>query len=83
MSINPLWKVGPLYTQTQYKDTKDPCPVFDGKEWHIFGSGGSITTETGEILHATAPEISGPWTEQEACQLVGLAGDHVCAPGVA
>jgi len=82
MYINPLRKVGPLYLQTKYKDTKDPCPVFDGKGWHIFASGGSIATETWKILHATASDIWGPWTEQEACELEGLTGDHVAAPGV-
>jgi hypothetical protein len=82
MNIHPLRKTGPLITQTQFTDTKDPCPVFDGKRWHIFGSGGDADGEKWKILHAVAPEIEGPWAEQAPVRLVGLSGDHVCAPGV-
>lgn len=63
------------------RDVKDPCPVFDGHLWHIFGSGGSTTSETWLIYHATAPGIEGPWTEQPTIDL-GLNGSGVAAPGV-
>lgn len=82
MSIKPLAKYGPLFTDTQFKDTKDPCPVFDGTTWHIFGSGGSVRDEKWKILHATAPTLNGPWKEVEPAKLIGVEGDHVAAPGV-
>src|SRR5581483_9591138 len=82
MPIHPLRSLGPIIAETQFHDTKDPCPVFDGKQWHIFGSGGNVDGEQWKILHARAPAIEGPWTERRAASLVGLAGDHVCAPGV-
>lgn len=78
-------RVGPLWPQSRYRDTKDPCPVYDGKAWHIFGSGGAVIAENPEeweILHATAPNVEGPWTEQPSAQLIGLAGKHIAAPGV-
>jgi hypothetical protein len=75
-------KWGPLYTESRFKDTKDPCPVFDGERWHIFGSGGSVRDEKWKILHAIAPALEGPWVEEDPVQLLGLTGDHVAAPGV-
>jgi hypothetical protein len=73
---------GPLLTETKYRDTKDPCPVFDGRQWHIYGSGGSVLSEQWDILHATADDISGPWTEHEALTLPNVQGGVVAAPGV-
>ena len=81
-SVVPLYKKGPLYTESRYKDCKDPCIVFDGTTWHLYGSGGTIKTETWEILHATSPTIEGPWQEIETVKMVGLSGDHVAAPSV-
>jgi hypothetical protein len=75
-------KTGPLYEQSQFKDTKDPCPVFDGTTWHIFGSGGNVREERWKILHAIAPLLEGPWIEGDPVVLEGLTGDHVAAPGV-
>ncbi len=63
------------------RDVKDPCPVFDGRQWHLFGSGGSTKSETWQIYHATAPGIEGPWTEQPTINLA-LRGSGVAAPGV-
>ncbi len=80
-----LDKVGPLWQESHYRDTKDPCPVFDGKLWHIFGSGGAVLgekQEEWEILHATAPNVKGPWKEQPSVKIVGLSGKHIAAPGV-
>ena len=73
---------GPLVSLPEAEDTKDPCPVFDGKTWHIFGSGGSSSTETWAILHATAPTIEGPWEIEEHATLYGVSGPHAVAPGV-
>lgn len=78
----PVRTIGPLFESTRFKDTKDPAITYDGKTWHIYGSGGTVVTETWEILHATAPSIEGPWTEQDACVLRGVEGPHVAAPSV-
>jgi len=82
-----LEKIGPLWIDSQYRDTKDPCPVFDGKRWHVFGSGGAIgggieEQEVWSILHASAPAIDGPWSEESTVVLDGLEGKHIAAPGV-
>ena len=78
----PQKKIGPLFQTKHFKDTKDPCIVFDGKIWHIFGSGGTVVTEEWSISHATAPELEGPWTEEVPVKLIGLDGSHVAAPSV-
>lgn len=78
-------RIGPLWEKSQFRDTKDPCPVFDGHVWHIYGSGGAVGGEQQEewtILHATAPAIEGPWAEQKSVKLKGLKGKHIAAPGV-
>jgi hypothetical protein len=80
--LRPVRKIGPLYTKTRFKDVKDPCICFDGTTWHIYGSGGDTYREEWEILHATAPAIEGPWTEQEPVRLRGVEGPHVAAPTV-
>lgn len=78
----PIRKTGMLFESSRYKDTKDPCIVYDGTIWHIYGSGGDSDREEWEILHATAPSIEGPWTEQDTVILRGVDGPHVAAPGV-
>ncbi len=78
----PVRKSGPLFDSVRYKDTKDPCIAFDGTTWHLYGSGGTTKTEEWRILHATAPSIEGPWTEQDTCVLRGVEGPHVAAPSV-
>lgn len=75
-------RFGPLFDSTIFSDAKDPCPVFDGIRWHIFGSGGSSSSEIWKILHATSPDLTGPWTIEEPSVLHGLSGPHVAAPGV-
>jgi hypothetical protein len=77
-----ITRKGPLYDKTQFVDVKDPCPVFDGKEWHIYGSGGDVSVEKWEILHATAPSLEGPWTETKPLKLEKVVGQAVAAPGV-
>lgn len=78
----PRVRRGPLLVPAAFRDTKDPCPVFDGRRWHLFGSGGSSVTEQWQVLHATAPRPEGPWREEPAAELVGVQGPHVAAPGV-
>ncbi|MDB5260211.1 MAG: hypothetical protein JWN37_442 [Candidatus Nomurabacteria bacterium] len=85
--INPTNKFGPLFKSSKYKDVKDPCPVFDGKLYHIFGSGGDVRPEEWEVLHATSPNLEGPWSEEDSVVLIGMdensiLGKRVCAPGV-
>jgi hypothetical protein len=80
--LGPIKKIGPLYTETRYKDLKDPCIAFDGTLWHIYGSGGTTVREEWEICHATAPTIEGPWTEAPTVKLRGVEGPHVAAPTV-
>src|SRR4051812_21091362 len=73
---------GPLFEPRWGRDAKDPCPVFDGAVWHLFGSTGSVVVERWRILHATAPLLSGPWMEQEPAFLQSLSSDRIAAPGV-
>lgn len=80
--ITPHFVSGPLLNETRFKDVKDPCIVFDGKIWHIYGSGGDVTSEVWSIFHATATHIIGPWQENDVVQLNGVRGDHVAAPSV-
>ncbi|MEK7510857.1 MAG: hypothetical protein AAB582_01300 [Patescibacteria group bacterium] len=80
--LEPIRKIGPLFDSTRFKDVKDPCIAFDGATWHIYGSGGTVVSETWEILHATAPALEGPWTECEPAVLRGVEGPHVAAPSV-
>ncbi|MCB5203736.1 hypothetical protein LH464_14765 [Neorhizobium sp. T786] len=71
----------PLFDPYELDDVKDPCPVFDGTLWHMFGSGGTVTTETWTIFHATAAALEGPWAEQPHIQLP-ITGTGIAAPGV-
>lgn len=77
-----MHRCGPLIDTKLYKDTKDPCPVFDGKQWHLYGSGGSSGVEKWRILHATAMNPEGPWQESEPVELEGISGPGIAAPGV-
>jgi hypothetical protein len=72
----------PLLNSTKYRDTKDPCVIYEGTKLHIFGSGGSSASENWEILHATADNIEGPWFEQSPSILHNVQGPQVAAPGV-
>lgn len=83
MPASPLHinREGPLILTPSFPDTKDPCPVFDGKLWHIFGSGGNIVTEKWQIYHTTSLTVNGPWTEQQPAK-IALDSPHVAAPGV-
>ena len=37
MSIKFETNVFPLFDPKTVDDVKDPCPVFDGQLWHMFG----------------------------------------------
>lgn len=81
MAIKFETNVFPLFDPTTVDDVKDPCPVFDGQLWHMFGSSGTVTSETWSLLHATAPNHFGPWTEHDPIALP-VGGSGVAAPGV-
>jgi hypothetical protein len=78
----PLTYHGLLYEPRQYPDVKDPCVVFHGGRWHLFGTGcGAPGGAT--LFHCTAPAMSGPWHEEPRPLLQGV--DRIrnhCAPGV-
>jgi len=80
--IAPVRKIGPLLDTESCKDIKDPCIAFDGTLWHLYGSAGTVVTETWEIFHAIAPSIEGPWSEMPRPILRGVHGPHVAAPSV-
>lgn len=71
----------PLYDPSAVREVKDPCLVFDGAAWHIFGSGGDTISETWGIHHSTAPSLAGPWTQHEILYFA-IEGSGVAAPGV-
>ena len=81
MPLHPRTNIFPLFQPRLTEDLKDPCPVFDGIIWHVFGSSGNVRNETWSILHATAPDLYGPWTEQESIKLP-IEGSGIAAPGV-
>ena len=35
----PVAYHGLLYEPERYPDVKDPSAVFDGRQWHLFGTG--------------------------------------------
>jgi len=75
-------RIGPLIESPKYMDTKDPCPVFDGLLWHIYGSGGSSAIEKWHILHAISSKLEGPWEVTHKAQLRGIVGGGLAAPSV-
>jgi len=82
MDLKPTKIIGPLFTESRFKDVKDPCIVYDGNMWHIYGSGGDVRNEKWSILHATSDNIEGPWQEISSVIMNGVQGDHVAAPSV-
>ena len=77
----PHRKIGPLFETERYWEVKDPCIVFDGLLWQIYGSGISKDGSGLRIVHALSPSIEGPWTEGEA-KLDKVSTEHAAAPGV-
>ena len=79
IAVDPL---GVLYEPARYPDVKDPCPVFDGRQWHLFGTGCGVPHGV-EVMHSIGPTLDGPWTELEPAVLVGVDDiEFPCAPGV-
>jgi hypothetical protein len=73
----------PLEIDTRrYVEVKDPCPVYDGRGWHLFGTG--ITgPHQFELLHAVATKLSGPWQLRPPVEVTTtINGGCVAAPGV-
>lgn len=63
-----------------YLEVKDPCPVYDGRRWHLFGTG--VTgPHRFEVLHATADDLAGPWRLETPVRH-DVHGSCVAAPGV-
>lgn len=78
----PIAYHGVLYEPRRYPDIKDPSPVFDGSRWHLFGTGCGLPGGA-EILHSTAPAMSGPWREEAPAVLHGVERiRYHCAPGM-
>jgi hypothetical protein len=68
------------FDTSTYLEVKDPCPVYDGRQWHLFGTG--VTgPHRFEILHATAPTLRGPWILTEPVDVSEVEGTCVAAPG--
>jgi hypothetical protein len=66
---------------SSYVEMKDPCPVYDGTRWHMFGTGVTGPHQF-NVFHATADRLTGPWTLQEPVDVSTLTGGCVAAPGV-
>ena len=75
-------RYGPLEIAAPLRQMKDPCPVFDGRMWHLFGSAWAEGVDGCSILHAQAGSIEGPYARVEAATLVGVSGPQLSAPGV-
>jgi hypothetical protein len=70
------------FTDDRFSQTKDPCPVFDGVDWHLFGSGWRNGVRQCQIVHGRAPRLEGPYALSDGAVDVGPAGSGVAAPGV-
>ena len=75
-------RYGPIEIAAAVRQVKDPCPVFDGRVWHLFGSAWAEGVDGCSILHAQAGSIEGPYAGAEAATLVGVSGPQLSAPGV-
>jgi hypothetical protein len=79
--MSQLTRVPLAFNASRYIEVKDPCPVFDGRRWQLFGTG--VTgPHTFELLRATADNLSGPWSLEDPVSLQGISGGCVGAPGV-
>jgi hypothetical protein len=72
-----IHRKGPLIDSTT--NIKDPCPVFDGQSWHLFGTIGHRTRL--DIFHAKSDQLHGPYHDFGTCSIPDL-GPNACAPGV-
>ena len=72
----------PVLRSDRHPELKDPNLAFDGDAWHLFCTGCGLPSGL-EVLHATAPSVDGPWTEQVPVVFVGGPPMlHRAAPGV-
>jgi hypothetical protein len=69
------------FDQQRYLAVKDPCPVHDSHQWHLFGTAITSPHEF-ELLHAVADRIDGPWRVLDPVDVGPLEGGCVGAPGV-
>ena len=81
-ALKPYKKIGPLFETALHFEVKDPCIAFDGKLWHIYGTGVSPDGSGLRIAHATALEIEGPWQECPTVDTGVAKTIHAAAPGV-
>lgn len=72
--ISPLRREPFEFDAARYAHLQDPCPVFAGGRWHLFGTGDPGGGARHEILHATGDELSGPWRVHDPVVLVGFEG---------
>lgn len=71
---------GPLFSSGHFIYIKDPCVVFDGVLWHMFGTGDKGFNI--QIFHAVSEASDGGWREVLPTQLHGVEGDVLAAPGI-
>jgi hypothetical protein len=64
-----------------YGGLKDPCVVRFRGAWHLFATG-CKPEWTYDLVHAVATGPSGPWTMLPPCDVQGVSGPSLCAPGV-
>lgn len=78
------WTVreGPLVEPAGGGHLKDPCPVFDGARWHLYGTGFRADDGVWRASHLTAEGLRGPWSEASPARLEGADGGCLGAPGV-
>lgn len=75
----PDQRHGPILPLGPYRNEKDPCPVHDGRRWHLFGTA-HVGAEA-RVFHAVAEDLTGPWTMAPEPALP-ISGPRVAAPGV-
>jgi hypothetical protein len=70
-------------------EIKDPCVVFDGNLWHIYGTGGIKTSNEWQVLHAISKSYDGKYITVENIKLLNKDGSpfpniyqQIHAPGV-
>lgn len=78
------WSVrtGPLVEPRGGGHLKDPCPVFDGARWHLYGTGFRGRDGCWRASHALSDDLEGPWAEAPPARLEGVDGGCVGAPGL-
>jgi hypothetical protein len=79
--MEQLQRVALEFDASDYLEVKDPCPVFDGHRWQLFGTG--VTgPHSFELLHSVADDLAGPWESKAPISLKDISGGCVGAPGV-